>query len=209
MKLANRSRQQGTAIVEFALVAPLLVLMFLGTVGVGISLGRSIHTVQFCRDMAHMYADGVDFSVTANKDMAVRLSQRTDMTATGGNGVVIFSKIMTVYQADCTAATVSPCTNLGLAVITQRVVVGNAALRTSDFGTPAPAILDAQGNISPNVYLSNSSNVRAPNFTPLLTAAGTTQQQSDSAWVTETYFTYPTLNFFFSSAPGVYTRFIY
>jgi hypothetical protein len=117
---------------------------------------------------------------------------------------------MTVYQADCDAAVVSPCTNIGLPVITQRIVVGNSGLRQSDFGTPAPTIVDAQGNISGNVYLSNSnSTVRATNFTPLLAAAGTTQQQSDSAWVTETYFTYPTLNFFFTSAPGVYTRFIY
>jgi hypothetical protein len=130
------------------------------------------------------------------------------MTANGGDGVVIFSRISTVHQADCDAAQVA-CTNLGLAVITQRIVVGNAALRLSDFGTPAPALLDAQGNISANVYLTNSNNtVLATNFTPLLTAAGMTQQQGDAAWVAESYFAYPSLAFF-SGSPGVYSRFLF
>ena len=209
MKSVNRSRQHGTAVVEFALVAPFLVLTFLGTVGIGISLGRSIHSVQFCRDVTHMYADGVDFTLTGNKAIAVQLSQNAGMTASGGNGVVVFSKIMTVYQADCDAAGVA-CTNLGVAVMTQRVVVGNASLRASNFGTPTPTLMDSGGNISANVYLTNSdSSVQASGFTPLLATAGITQQQGDSAWVAESYFVYPTLNFFFTSAPGVYTRFIF
>lgn len=91
MKPANRSRQHGTAIIEFALVAPFLVLAFLGTVGVGISLGRSIHSVQFCRDIAHMYADGVDFTQAGNKAIAVQLAQAAGMTASGGNGVVVLT----------------------------------------------------------------------------------------------------------------------
>ncbi len=209
MKPANRSRQHGTAIIEFALVAPFLVLAFLGTVGVGISLGRSIHSVQFCRDIAHMYADGVDFTQAGNKAIAVQLAQAAGMTASGGNGVVVLTKVITVYQADCDAAGVT-CTNLGLAVITQRVTVGNAALRASNFGTPTPTLMDSLGNISANVYLTNSdSSVQTSGFTPLLTTAGMTQQQGDTAWVAESYFIYPALNFFFSSSPGVYTRFIF
>lgn len=209
MKPANRSRQHGTAIIEFALVAPFLVLAFLGTVGVGISLGRSIHSVQFCRDIAHMYADGVDFTQAGNKAIAVQLAQAAGMTASGGNGVVVLTKVMTVYQADCDAAGVT-CTNLGIAVITQRVVVGNAALWASTFGTPTPTLMDSLGNISANVYLTNSdSSVQTSGFTPLLTTAGMTQQQGDTAWVAESYFIYPALNFFFSSSPGVYTRFIF
>lgn len=210
MKIPFRRKEKGTAVVEFALSAPLLVLAFLGTTGLGITLGRSIHAVQYCRDLAHMYADGIDFSVTANKDLAVRLSQMPGMTTTGGNAVVIFSKIITVYAADCTAASVSPCTNLGQAVVTQRVTVGNTALRSSDFNTPAAIILDPQGFISPAVYLSNSNpTVRATAFTPLLTAAGMTQQRGDETWVTETYFAYPALSFFFASSPGAYTRFMF
>jgi Flp pilus assembly protein TadG len=209
MKITNRSRRQGTAIVEFALVAPFLVLAFLGTVGVGIALGRSIHAVQFCRDMAHMYVDGVDFTLAGNKAIAVQLAQGSGMTANGGDGVVIFSRISTVYQADCDAALVA-CNNLGVAVITQRVVVGNAALRASDFGTPTAALLDSLGNISSNVYLTNSdSTVRATGFTPLLTTAGMTQQRGDATWVAESYFAYPGLNLFFSSSPGVYSRFLF
>src|SRR3954464_10722577 len=109
MKLPIRNKQlqdsrSGVAVVEFALVAPLLVAMFLGVVGIGVSLGRAIQSIQITRDLAHMYASGVDFTKPGNQALAVFLANGTGMTATGGNGVVIFTRITTVYQVDCTAA---------------------------------------------------------------------------------------------------------
>src|SRR5271157_4601821 len=127
------------------------------------------------------------------------------MTATVGNGVVIFSQIQTVYAADCTAAAVSPCTNVGLPVFTQRIVVGNTALAHSAFGTPGAAILNASGNISPSVYLSNSDpSVRTTGFetaydAAIVSAGGTgtppAQAQGETAYVTEVYFQYPDIGY--------------
>src|SRR5450755_529680 len=147
----KKEQQRGSTLLEFAIVVPCLTMLFFGTIGLGIMLGRYIQAVQVCRDIAHMYSDGIDFTQTTPQNIIVQqLAAGTGMTATGGNGVIILSQIQTVYQADCTAAAVSPCTNAGLPVFTQRIVVGNASLRTSNFGTPSSSILDASGNISPS-----------------------------------------------------------
>ena len=217
----RRARQSGSTILEFAIVVPCLVLLFFGTVGLGIMMGRYIQTEQICRDVAHMYSDGVDFTQTVAQNIIIQdLALGTGMTATGGNGVVIFSQVQTVYQADCTAAAVSPCTNLGLPVFTQRVVVGNSTLRTSQFGTPSSTLMDASGNINPSVYLSNSnSTVRTSGFEAQLdaaaSAAGLTatppvQQQGNIAYVVETFFQYPDIGFLgFNTAGGAYSCFIF
>jgi len=175
-------------------------------------MGRYVQAVQVCRDIAHMYSDGVDFSQATNQNIAVQLAQGTGMTTTAGNGVVILSRISTVYQADCDAAGfTNTCNNLNQAVITQRLLIGLSTLRSSAFGTPTSTLMDAQGNISASVYLPNTdSSVRATGFTALLTAAGTTQPQGSSAWVAEVYFKYPDIGFLgVDTSGGAYVRFIF
>jgi TadE-like protein len=211
MTKPERRKQRGSTILEFALVAPFLIVSLFAVAGLGISLGRYIQALQVCRDTAHMYADGVDFTQAGNQNLLVLMAQGSNMTATGGNGVIILSRISTVFQADCDAAGIVSCNNLGLAVFVQRVVIGNASLHTSAFGTPNAALADAQGNISPSVYLQNTdSSVRTSGFSALLTAAGDPQNQGDAAWVVELYFSYPDMAFLGTAQPGgVYTRFIY
>ncbi len=194
----NRSSEQGSTIVEFAIITPLLVLLFFGSVGLGIMMGRYIQTIQVCRDVAHMYADGVNFTDTHSQDIVTQqLASGTGMTNTGGNGVVILTKIKTIYQADCDAAGfTSNCVNIGLAVIIQRITFGQPSLRASSFGTPTSTLMDSLGNIAPSVYIKNTdASVQATAFTPLLAAAGTSQQQGDTAWVTEVFFTYPDIGY--------------
>ena len=128
-------RQFGNAIIEFAVVIPFIAIAFFGTVSFGMVLGRYVEVVQVCRDLAHMYTDGVDFSQAGAKAVAVQLASGTGMTASGGDGVVILSRVQQVYQADCTAAGFGPCPNAGLIVFTQRLTIGNKALRTSGYGT--------------------------------------------------------------------------
>jgi Flp pilus assembly protein TadG len=217
----RRVRQSGSTILEFAICVPALSLLFFGSIGLGVMMGRYIQTVQVDRDVAHMYSDGVDFTqATAQSIIVQDLALGTGMTATGGNGVIIFSQIQTVYQADCTAANVSPCTNAGVPVFTQRIVVGNSSLRTSQFGTPTSSLMDTSGNISASVYLSNSnSTVRTSGFEAQLDAAASTagltstppvQPQGNIAYVVETFFPYPDIGFLgFSTAGGAYSCFIF
>ncbi len=212
--LPRRQGQRGSAITEFAIVAPCLVLALFGTVGLGTMLGRYIQATTVCRDLAHMYSDGVDFTQSGPQNVAVQLAQGTGMTATGGNGVVIFSQVMTVYQADCDAAGfTSSCNSLGQCVFIQRITVGNPSMPGSAFGTPNPNLLDPSGNISPSVYLQNTdSSVIANGLSAQLIAAGETNliPQGNTVWITEVYFTYPDISFLGNStAGGAYARFIF
>jgi hypothetical protein len=210
----RRSADSGSAVIEFALVAPALIILFFGTAGFGVMMGRYIQAVQVCRDLAHMYSDGIDFSQTGYQNIAIQLAQGTGMTATGGNGVTIFSQVMTVYQADCNAAGYqNTCGSLGQSVFTQRLYIGNQSLRSSTFGTPNPALLNSQGNISPSVYLQDTdSSVIANGFTALVTAAGETGglPEGEYAYMVEVYFAYPDLSYLGNStAGGAYVRFIF
>ena len=121
MSVRRRKMQQsGSTLLEFAIVVPCLMSLFFGTVGLGIMMGRYIQAEQMCRDIAHMYSDGVDFTQTTPQNIVVqKLGAGTGITANGGDGVVILSQVQTVYASDCTAAGVSPCTNQGLPVFTQ------------------------------------------------------------------------------------------
>lgn len=210
----RRGRQQGTAIVEFAVIAPFLMILFFGTISLGMILGRYVQALTVSRDVAHLYSSGVDFSQASSQNVALQLAQGTGMTATGGNGVILLTRISTVYQADCDAAGfTSTCTNLGLCVVTQRIKFGNSGLSSSAFATPTSTLMDAAGNISPAVYLRNTdSTVRTTGLAPLLTAAGMTSliPQGNSVWLTEVFFSYPDISYLGSwVSGGAYARFIF
>jgi hypothetical protein len=222
VKTSRNSKERGSAVLEFAIMAPCLILLFFGSIGLGIMMGRYSQAVQVARDVAHMYSDGVDFTQAANQNIVTQqLASGTGMTNNGGNGVVILSQIRTVYQVDCTAAGVNPCTNLGLPVFVQRIVFGNSAIRSSNYGTPHAAILDAEGNIAPTVYLSNSdSSVQTTGFEAALDSATQratgsaptppAQLQGETAYVVELVFQYPDIAFLgWSTAGGAYASFIY
>lgn len=221
-KFPEKQRQSGSMILEFAVVAPCLVMLFFGTVGLGIMLGRYIQAEFACRDIAHMYSDGIDFTQTTPQNIIVQqLAAGTGITATGGSGVVILSQVMTVYQADCNASGLgSTCTNLGLPVFIQRIYVGNSTLHSSAFGTPTSTLMDSEGNISPSVYITNSdASVRTSGFEAVLDSAnvlaggsGTppAEGQGDVVYVVETYFPYPDIGFLgWSTAGGTYARFMF
>ena len=195
--------EKGNAMVEFALASFLVLIpMFLGMVWSGISLGRGIQITQITRDAGHMYAKNIDFSAPANKDIVVRLALGTSMTRDGGNGVVLLSQIMKVYDADCAAASLdaATCTNLGKTVFAHRVTIGNTGLTNgqSRFGTPSP--VNSDGSV-PN-YLTNAAAV-ATNFDRLLAL-----QQGEVAYVAEGYLSSPDITFATGQA-GVYAYSIF
>jgi len=218
---SKRSSESGNTLIEFAIVAPCLLLLFFGTIGLGLMMGRYVQTVQVARDVAHMYSNNVDFTQAANRNIVTQqLASGVGMTDTGGNGVVVLSKVITVYQADCNAVGLT-CTNLSLPVFTQRITIGQASLRTGDFGSPHSAILDAAGNIDASVYITNSdSSVRTTGFEAALddavlratgaAASPPAQPQGDVAYVVEVYFQYPDIGYLgWSTAGGSYARFIF
>ncbi len=184
----------GVAMVEFALCAVLLIPLFFGAFVSGISLIRSIQATQVCRDAGHMYVRNVDFSLPANQDILVRIAEGLHMTRTGGEGVVILTKVRAVAPGDCLLINMpsGTCANSGEAVIVQRLYVGNQNLAQSAFGTPSPSTFDpasTQGDILPIEYLNNPA-LRAQGFSTLLAL-----QPSELAFVAEAIFRLPELAF--------------
>ncbi len=199
----RREKQRGTEVIEFALVASLLLPFLFGTIVVGLNLGRSVQVTQVSRDAGHMYSRSVDFSVAANKSLIERLAQGLNIRVTGGTGVVILSTIMFVGQAQCDAAGLSggACANLNQPVFINRIVVGYASARSSAFGTPSAGIVDSTGQVSN--YLTDAS-ARASGFTAVLPL-----QAGELAYVSEVYV--PSADYALPGymATGVYSRTVF
>jgi hypothetical protein len=208
-KPSQRSRsERGSTAIEFALVMTCLVPLFFGTVAMGVTIGQAIEAIQVTRDTGHMYGEGMDFTSQSAQQLVTQLAQGFTLTSSG-SAVLIFSQVVTVFQADCTAASVSPCSNLGSPVFTQRVTMGNTALKTSAFGTPGSSYLDSEGNITSANYMQQSSLV-ATGFGSVIT-----QSDGDVAYLVEGYFSVPDLSFLTpgysggNATGGIYARAIF
>ncbi len=203
---SNRDRR-GNSLIEFALVGMVLVPLFLGTTNIGLNLGRSVQVQQLARDAGHMYVRQVDFSRPGNRKLLVRLGQNLGLQETGGKGVVILSMIQFIGDAQCAAAGLAgACPNKGQAVFLNRIVIGDSALKPSEFGTPNPALVNAQGNLQPTDYLVDPTAVTV-NFSP-----GALKDMIDGevAFLTEAYFEFP--EWFLNQSytrKGVYSRSIF
>ena len=124
------------------------------------------------------------------------------LTATGP-GVVIFSTLTYVGDSVCAAAgpayhdSATPphhtasCTNYSKFVFTQRYIVGNTSLRSSNFGTPAAADLDStkQYTIPISKYIIHSTDVSTFNLLPAPLEDGTDGYQSGQpVYLVEVFF---------------------
>ena len=197
-KTARRGRRRparGNAILEMALIVSVSVPVLLGVTGLGVRLGRTLDGLQVTRDIAHMYALGTDFSLSGTQAIASTLSRDFSLTASG-TGVVILSRVIQVYQTDCDAAGVHNCPNLNQPVFAQRLVIGNAALRASSYGTPPSGYVGSDGNISSANYCAQPSLV-ANGFDALIMLA-----QGQSAYLVEGYYSMPEISFAYFGSPG-------
>ncbi|MBN8734615.1 MAG: pilus assembly protein [Acidobacteria bacterium] len=208
-KRFQSNRRKGNTVVEFALVSVFLVPLLLGTVNVGLTLGRSIQVNQVCRDAGHMYVRQVDFSKVQNQNVIQRLGDNIGLNVSApssSKGVVVLSKILYMGATDCTGAglTVGTCPNYRTPVITQRIVMGKSSLRASDFGTPNSSLITSNGDILPLNYATQTS-CRATVIGNLLTMS-----DGDIAYIAETYFEAPEWKFPGSyELTGTYSRAIY
>lgn len=191
----GRRSARGNSILEMALIVSVSVPILLGVTGVGVRLGRTLDATQLTRDVAHMYALGADFSLAGTQAIARTLSRDFSLTPTG-NGVVILSRVIKVFQADCDAAGVPSCPNKDEPVFAQRIVIGNSTLRVSAFGTPPSGYIDTKGNISSANYCRQPTLV-ANGFDAVFSLA-----QNQSAYVVEGYFSMPEVNLAYFGSPG-------
>jgi hypothetical protein len=120
----------------YALGAIFLVPLTIGVLMVSSSASRNDHANQISRDVASMYAQGVDFSNPANQNIALNVAGGLGVDIRAGRGVLILSRLRVVHESDCGANGGENCANKGYAVVTQRFIIGNSALRGSSFGSP-------------------------------------------------------------------------
>jgi hypothetical protein len=201
-------RRRGSTMIEFCLSAILWTTVLMGLSTVGLNLIRALEIEQICRDAGHMYSSGLDFTQSGNQSLLLMLATGQNISASGGNGVFVFSTVEYIDTPQCTAgglaANSTSCPNLGQDVIIQRVVVGNASLLSSPFGNPPAGFIGTSGNIPSSDYLTNAS-ARAVGFAGLITLTG-----GQVAYLTETYFSSPDFAWGqYMSGAGVYDRKIF
>jgi len=186
MKRSRRQNTNGAFLLEFALASVFVFIpLILGTMTVGVTLARTIHVYHLNRDMGHMFARGVDFSQAQNRALAVRMSNGLNITDSGGNGVVILSMIQ--------------CIGAGQAVCARRLVIGNAALRSSSFASPTQ--IDANGNVN----FAADPGAQANSFLSVMAMS-----PGETAYLSESYFSSSDYDWTgFLTGNGTYTRAVF
>ena len=183
---------RASSIAMYTLGAIFLVPLSICVLLVNSNASQNDHAKQISRDIASMYAQGMDFSLSANQTIAQRVGEGLGMNIRAGQGVLILSKIRVVHDADCQEPAPAQCANNGYAVVTQRYVMGNPALRASSFGTPGH-VDPATGNVQ---NWRDDPSARAQDF-PVNLKAG------EFTYAAECYLTKP------ESGSGVYSRTMY
>lgn len=177
-----------SALPLYALGAIFLLPLSIGVVLVSRNADQSNEAYKISHDLASLYAQGMDFSQAANQNIALSLAEGDGVDIQSGKCVLILSKIRVVHASDC-ASNAGKCSNQGHAVVTERYVLGNRALRSSSFGTPA-RIDPASGKVRDWM---NDLSARAENFISGL-------KPGEVTYAAEFYLTSPDL------PSGVYSR---
>lgn len=233
----RRKTQSGQEIFEFALVAILLMPMFLGSFIVGMNLIRSIQCNQVCRDLDDMYIHGGDFSTYPLQQEAQRLAQGLNLqigasfagneqsnTGNSGNGLVTVTQIMWIggsTSASCTSVAPATCTNQNSFVFTQQIQFGNGNLanaQTVSVGQCPSAIMNSSGVVQNYITdaraaLSGSAqtNMQALWQSSSEVSGGTATPLTDQqvVYIVETYFQSPDLSVGALAGNGVYARYFF
>jgi hypothetical protein len=173
----------------YALGAIFLLPLSIGVVLVSRNARQSDDAYKISHDLASLYAQGMDFSQTANQNIALSVAEGDGIDIQDGKCVLILSKIRMVHASDCGSSAAGRCGNQGYAVVTERYVLGNRSLRSSSFGTPA-RIDPASGKVRDWV---DDLSARADNFVSSL-------KPGEVTYAAECYLTSP------DSPGGVYSR---
>jgi hypothetical protein len=197
------AHSKGNTMIEFALVISFAMPLLLYTFQLGITLSRSIQVRTVNRDAGSMFVRNIDFSLPGNQQILARLARGLGITTSGGNGVIILSQVMYVGDNECLAGGLGPdpgdCPNFNQYVFVRRLVIGNAALRSSDFGTPSAGLIASDGGIGSQSYLTDPGCVAA-GFGSLLTLNAGELSYISETFETSAGFTLPGIS------SGTYTR---
>jgi hypothetical protein len=232
----RKARQGGQEILEFALIALLLIPMLLGTFITGMNLVRSIQVNQMARDLTDMFIHGQDFSLYASQNLAKQLSQGLNLdigadpgsaqwnntaNTNAGNGIIYMTEIMYVgatTDAQCVYVAPATCTNHDSFVYRTRVQFGSNSLlasHPSSLGTlPAGITVQSNGSV---VNPVTDSTARLPTTAQAAMVAlwqvnsggQTPLVDGQLVYCGEAYFQSPDLSVSALSGSGVYSRYFF
>jgi hypothetical protein len=229
----RKKNQGGQELIEFALVALLLITLLMGSFVLGMNLLRSIEANQTCRDLTDMYIHGADFSTYSMQQLAGRLATGLNLqigggfagnsdanTGNGGNTLITVSEIMYVGSTtspDCVAVGASNCTNQNSFVFRQQLQFGNGTLNTqspSSLGNPNTAAISSSGVLANSITDSGAKlpNPGQSNMISLWQSNSNGQaplQDGQVAYVVELYSQSPDLSLGSFSGSGVYARYFF
>jgi hypothetical protein len=197
------SKERGSALIEFVLcIGCIWVPLFLGASQFGMKLIKATQVTEVCRDAGHMYAYGVNFSQSSTQYLVASLAPNIalDPTGQGGSSVLILSTVQYISTAQCQAGGYSStCPNYGNVVFTNQLVVGNASLHASAFGTPATGLAGAvaPGSPSTNGYL-NQASALVQGFPAITLSSANAGQQY--AYIAEVWCKSSDLSWFYSGS---------
>jgi hypothetical protein len=201
------SDERGSAFVEFLLCTSLfLVPLLLGAMVIGLNVVRAVQVTTLCRASAHMYSENVDFSQAQNQQELIKIAQGLNITTTSGNGVIILSKVTYITLTQCQAGGYpNGCANENQYVITNRIVIGNSTVHSSVLGTPPSQDMDpsGNGNVLSSGYLNDPATV-AQGFSSIISLP-----VGQYAYVAETYYDSPDLNWWNRGIPQIGARFVF
>jgi hypothetical protein len=188
--MLRRTKNPGSALLQLYVLGSLfLIPLSIGIVLITNNASRSDHAYRISHDVASMYAQGLDFSQSANQNIALSVAQGIGVDMQAGAAVLILSKIRMVHPADCPTDGAEKCSNKGYPVVMERYVLGNRALRSSSFGTPA-SLDPVSGKVRDWI---NDLSARASNFASSL-------KPGEVTYAAECYLKSP------ESPSGVYSR---
>lgn len=199
--IQGKKSEQGNSVLEFALIAIPTIFMMLGVVVVGVDLGRSVQVAQISRDAGSMFVRGVPLYQTAAQGVVVRLGQNMNLQTTGGDGLVVLSKIIFIPDPSCGAPgdpSYANCT-VGKNKLVQRIIFGDTTLPGTHYPTAGPVALDSQGQVA-NYLIDDNADV--DNFTTALQL-----KPNEISYVAETYFRTPDVDMpGFQNNTGIYAQ---
>lgn len=196
-----RNRERGNTIVEFALVATLLVPMIAGLFTVGLALTRSQQVMQVNRDIGALYVKGVKMNTDSSKRMMNRLSRGLGLgpspvvdydedaideggvgggasyplPSSTGNGVVYLSEVTRVSEIQCEQGGFPAPTYSGCTNYDQYVFTERIDVGNSSLRASDAGTpvgpFDPDRRILPADFLTKTGN-RAQNFKSTPTSAG-------------------------------------
>ena len=198
-------RERGTSVLEFALIVlPMLFMMF-GVVVIGLDLGRAVQVAQIARSSDALFMRGVPLYTASAQSFLVQLGQNMNLQTSGGDGVVILSKIQFIPDPSCGLPTDPGYPNciVGKNRLVQRIVIGNTAIPGSATRFPTNGTVTYDSLDQVNNYLTDDNAI----MDTFASVSNLQLKPMEQSFVAEAYFQATVVSFgTIQSNPGIYAQ---